>query len=136
MHTPAGFEPAHAMPEEVHEHTIVFAFSAGKVPVSDSPDDHDAAIVLPRHGEMRAYLASGTAHFLGTLHGEPCVAVNLDSGSVVDSAPRGWRFSGLRALFFRVPEPLLALAGRAFQVVEWDRTHRFCGQCGARMQDK
>ena len=27
------------------------------------------------------------------------------------------------------PAPLSALAGRAAQVLEWDRTHRFCGVC-------
>ena len=40
------------------------------------------------------------------------------------------RFVGLRTLFFKVPERLLALAARAFQVVDWDRKHRFCGRCG------
>jgi NAD+ diphosphatase len=29
-----------------------------------------------------------------------------------------------------VPAPLAALAGRAAQVLEWDRAHRFCGACG------
>jgi NAD+ diphosphatase len=43
---------------------------------------------------------------------------------------------GLRALFLRLPEPLLAIAARAFQVIEWDRTHRYCGRCGAPMHDK
>ncbi|MFY9512921.1 MAG: NAD(+) diphosphatase, partial [Rubrivivax sp.] len=28
------------------------------------------------------------------------------------------------------PAPLMALAGRAAQVLEWDRDHRFCGCCG------
>ena len=44
--------------------------------------------------------------------------------------PAGMRYVGLRSLFLRIPDPLLALAGRAFQVVEWDLTHRFCGRCG------
>jgi NAD+ diphosphatase len=29
-----------------------------------------------------------------------------------------------------LPAPLAALAGRAAQVLEWDRAHRFCGACG------
>jgi NAD+ diphosphatase len=39
-------------------------------------------------------------------------------------------------LFFRLPDPLLALAARAFQVVEWDRTHRYCGRCATPTRDK
>jgi NAD+ diphosphatase len=27
-------------------------------------------------------------------------------------------------------EPLMSLAGRAAQILEWDRAHRFCGVCG------
>jgi NAD+ diphosphatase len=30
----------------------------------------------------------------------------------------------------QMPEPLMGLAGRAAQVLEWDRAHRFCGACG------
>mgnify|MGYP000134316173 CR=1 FL=1 len=31
----------------------------------------------------------------------------------------------------RAEGPLGAIAGRAAQVLEWDRSHRFCGVCGA-----
>ena len=46
------------------------------------------------------------------------------------------RFAGLRSLFFRISEPLLAIAARAMQIVEWDRTHRFCGRCATPTRDK
>ncbi|HEU0115798.1 MAG TPA: NUDIX-like domain-containing protein, partial [Thermomicrobiales bacterium] len=45
--------------------------------------------------------------------------------------PTGGRFVGLRALYGVLPEPLYALAGRAAQIVAWDRDHQFCGRCGA-----
>jgi NAD+ diphosphatase len=45
--------------------------------------------------------------------------------------PPGARFVGLRALYGVLPEPLYALAGRAAQIVAWDRDHQFCGRCGA-----
>ena len=31
---------------------------------------------------------------------------------------------------------MLGIAARAFQVVEWDRTHRYCGRCGNPTRDK
>ncbi|NDP41769.1 MAG: NAD(+) diphosphatase, partial [Aromatoleum sp.] len=52
------------------------------------------------------------------------------------AAAAGLRFAGLRSLFFTLPEPLLALAARAFQVAEWDRTHRYCGRCGTPTRDR
>ncbi len=56
-----------------------------------------------------------------------CVAVNVADDM---HEPPGMRYVGLRTLFFKVPEPLLALAARGFQVVDWDRSHRYCGRCG------
>jgi NAD+ diphosphatase len=40
-------------------------------------------------------------------------------------------FRDLRFLFGRLPPELHDLAGRAVQIVEWDRTHQYCGACGA-----
>jgi NAD+ diphosphatase len=42
----------------------------------------------------------------------------------------GYTFRGLRSLFGRLDESSLALAGRAFQIADWARSHRFCGTCG------
>jgi NAD+ diphosphatase len=39
-------------------------------------------------------------------------------------------FHGLRRLWGALDDAAWRLAGRAFQVVEWDRDHRFCGRCG------
>jgi NADH pyrophosphatase NudC (nudix superfamily) len=33
-------------------------------------------------------------------------------------------------LFGRLSDALMGVAGRAVQIVEWDRTHQFCGACG------
>ena len=44
--------------------------------------------------------------------------------------PAGFAFRRLRALFGAMDEDLLAVAGRAFQIANWARTHRFCGVCG------
>jgi len=45
-------------------------------------------------------------------------------------APEGYAFKKLRSLFGVFDEERIALAGRAYQISEWARTHRFCGACG------
>lgn len=40
----------------------------------------------------------------------------------------------MRALYGKLPDDLFLLAGRAAQIIEWDRTHQFCGRCGAPTQ--
>jgi NAD+ diphosphatase len=65
--------------------------------------------------------------FLGRLEGRACWSVELESDV---EPPDGMLFRPLRALYGRLGEQLFALAGRASQIVEWDRTHQFCGRCG------
>lgn len=66
------------------------------------------------------------SHFLGRLAGEPC-GVHLLSRRL--EVP-GCEWRRLRSLLGAVDEVHFALAGRAVQVVDWDRDHRFCGRCG------
>jgi NTP pyrophosphohydrolases containing a Zn-finger, probably nucleic-acid-binding len=48
-------------------------------------------------------------------------------------APPGFTFRSLRSVLAELG-PLGAIAGRAFQVSEWSRTHRYCGVCATPMR--
>ncbi|MDQ6833919.1 MAG: NAD(+) diphosphatase [Chloroflexota bacterium] len=67
--------------------------------------------------------------YLGTLGGDHCFAAEVDKGT---EPPEGLRFEGLRTLYGRLPDDLFFLAGRAVQIIAWDRTHQYCGHCGTR----
>jgi NAD+ diphosphatase len=66
--------------------------------------------------------------FLGLLAGRACW-----SGELAPEAapPPGMAFRDLRWLYGRLPPELHDVAGRAVQIMEWDRSHQFCGACGA-----
>ncbi|MEO8300064.1 MAG: NAD(+) diphosphatase [Burkholderiales bacterium] len=63
-------------------------------------------------------------HYLGTLEALDCWALALPE------VPPGWQRVPLRNVMMAMDAPLSGLAGRAAQVLEWDRSHRFCGVCG------
>jgi NAD+ diphosphatase len=65
--------------------------------------------------------------YLGRLAGCDCWAAELPKEA---DAPAGMSFEGLRTLFSVLDDAHFALAGRALQLVDWDRTHQFCGRCG------
>jgi NAD+ diphosphatase len=129
MHTPVGFTPSHVAPAAIPAAALAFAFVESRLLVCG---DEQTPAVPPMADLERAGL-DGARHYLGQLEGVDCVAMTLPDDTV---APAGSRLAGLRSLFLRMPEPMLAIAARAFQVVEWDRTHRYCGRCGNPTRDK
>jgi NAD+ diphosphatase len=129
VHTPEGFHPAHALPAALPGTALAFAFRDGRI----ATGGRDDAPAIPTLAVVEAAGLRGAQHYLGELAGAPCVAIALPKDA--PEAP-GLAFTGLRALFFRLPDPLLALAARAFQVVEWHQTHRHCGRCGTPTRDK
>jgi len=78
--------------------------------------------------------------FIGCLDGRQCWAVDADFHADVDpddgpDRPRtGGPYENLMALWGSVDEVTWVVAGRAVQLVEWVRTHRFCGRCGGPTQ--
>jgi NAD+ diphosphatase len=68
-------------------------------------------------------------HYLGLLNGHDCYAVEVGN----DASPSGeMRFEGLRQIYALTDEGFFYLAGRAVQIIDWDRTHQFCGRCGSK----
>ena len=103
-----------------------FAFHAGKLLLASGP--HGAEI--PRLDDAAALPFPTTdAHCIGTMNGSLCWATS--TADEVGPLPSGFSLDGLRSLFGRLPEELLAVAGRALQVIDFHRTHRYCGSCAA-----
>ncbi|HAA30210.1 MAG TPA: NAD(+) diphosphatase [Cyanobacteria bacterium UBA8553] len=67
--------------------------------------------------------------FLGTLDNQPCYSAELPKDV---SLPDGMALQGLRELYGTLDEDFFVLSGRAIQIVEWDRTHQYCGHCATR----
>jgi NAD+ diphosphatase len=80
-----------------------------------------------RGGDVAIIDADGTdgAVFLGLLDGQPCWAIDLDGDGAPDVA-----VTNLFGLHGSVDDTTWTVAGRAVQLIAWERTHRFCGACG------
>jgi NAD+ diphosphatase len=122
-------------------------FVAGLAPPA-SPLEHShwflfqrAELLVREHGDSSSVADAETIStfsvstdaclYLGLLDGVGCYTLDLP---VEFEAPEGWHLSGLRPLHVRLSKGMFAVAGRAIQLVEWERTHRFCGRCGTRTE--
>ena len=64
--------------------------------------------------------------YLGELNGRHCYSAELPMDA---KDTGGLRFANLHMLYGSLEDAVHAIAGRAVQIVEWDRTHQFCGAC-------
>ncbi len=114
------FIPAAAQPTLATQHAWCFAFVGNQLLL---PEGDPASLQALPPAQLLAQASA--QHYLGTLAAQDCWAMLLPS------APAGWAAVPLRTALQRFDGVLAALAGRAAQVLEWDRAHRFCGVCGS-----
>lgn len=85
---------------------------------------------LPTVATVQSHFASlFEPRFLGWLGESPCVLLEVEPEQAADAA--GFELTDLRVLAFAATEAFFAMVARARQVLEWERTHRYCGACGA-----
>ena len=109
-------------------------------PSPDPPDDPRIAarpswarLPLQKNNMDHKLLRSAAIRtlYLGRLDGIDCWGAEVAADA---PAPAGTSWAGLRALFSVLPDAQFALAGRALQLLDWDRSHQFCGRCGTRTE--
>lgn len=71
------------------------------------------------------------SQYLGQLDELHCYSAELD---IQADPPEGYRFADLGTLYGHFEDWLHALAGRAVQIMDWDRTHQYCGACASPTQ--
>jgi NAD+ diphosphatase len=139
---PLDFEPACFSESSGEGHW--FAFCADKLLVElgplEAPSDDPRFRARPawarlalRKNHDNLYSDALRTLYLGRLGGVDCWAAELAPGA---PAPAGAAWEGLRPLFSVLDDDHFALAGRALQLLQWDRDHRFCGRCGTPTEAK
>ncbi|MBS0449059.1 MAG: NAD(+) diphosphatase [Proteobacteria bacterium] len=114
-----AFVPSSLPPADPTPRAWQFAFVDGKLLLPAADPSAFAPQPWPASDA-----GSAARHYLGRLDGVDCWTY------AAADAPASVQPVALRAAMMQFPAALLALAGRAAQVLEWDRAHRYCGACG------
>ena len=121
---PDEYVPLFSAPEDRSDPALWFAFRKGEILVVNGGDRP----ALPFCVELVEHsVETQRSQYLGLFGGKHCYAVEVPESQPL---PTGWAVLGLRDLFGLVDTPTAVLSGRAFQILEWDRNHRFCSRCG------
>jgi NAD+ diphosphatase len=118
------FIPGTIAPELQSSPAWWFAFLGNKLLVQVN----NTSITLPHLVNLSAIgLVPVRTQFLGTLDDQPCYSAELPQDAVL---PDGMAVRGLRELYGVLDEDLYVVGSRAIQIMDWDRTHQYCGCCG------
>jgi NAD+ diphosphatase len=121
----SAFVPGHRGPACVDEAVACCVFHGGRLFVAR---DEAGKPRIPTLDARAHGLPLRESHYLGRLGGRHCYGLQLPPQAQL---PEDLQPLGLRALILEGDEPVAAAAGLAFQILEWARTHRHCGACGA-----
>ena len=88
-----------------------------EVPLLTTPDDLG---LFPSRSLYFGYVQTSNGY-------TNCIAAELNEET---DAPPDFTFETLRPLYSQLDERTFWLAGRAVQIVDWDRTSQYCGRCG------
>ena len=107
-----------------------FIFKKGRLLTKITNDTY----IIPDTSDLaESNISPARPQYLGTLDSRPCYAAELAADlSDFDH----FKFKDLRALFRSMDEELIWVAGRANQLVDWSRSHQYCGSCGYPTEDK
>ena len=120
---PEAFSPGVLTSDLPNGKPLWFVFQSSKLLLLEN----EAALSVPQMSALsQLHLNPVRQHYLGQLLDQPCYCVELGDQQIV---PEGASLLGLREVFGRVPDDHFALAGRAIQILSWDKSHQFCGAC-------
>ncbi len=121
------FIPSVIPPMEPQANAIWLAFHKTRMMMFA---DHQGPMVPEAERFSRFGIPHETEHFLGTYLGKPVYAVELGA---TDAVPEPFYLQELRHLAMEVDPDFFQLAGRALQILQWDRDHKFCSRCGEKV---
>jgi NAD+ diphosphatase len=120
LQTPANFIALTSIENAVHVET--FYFLENELLVTEDGSEPFAA---------HPTIIEASSIALGNLGERTFRAASLPPDFV---APQNARFAGLRSLFGTLADDKVAIAGRGLQLLQWDRTHQFCGACATQTE--
>lgn len=122
-----SFNPAVHLPAHLSRADALWlVFQDGRLLVSSDP----ARGLLPEVRDIGWFgFGERPRHYLGELDGKPVFTLAAEAADV---APADYYFEELRRLMGMLDSSLFRIAGRAIQILEWQRNHVFCGRCGSR----
>lgn len=115
---------------EAKENDLFFIIYKGSLLVKKEEDN----LTIPLYYEInKLNIKFQNKFFIGEFEGKSCFAIEEDlEFKLLDN----FELIPIREVGELIDEELFLIAGRANQILNWDKTHKFCGKCGSKTENK
>lgn len=122
-----SFIPGVEFPKVEQQDALWFVFKGSKLAIETREDKLElpAAVKINKYRDSLKHI-----HYLGTLEGRQCYAAEMEDENDI-GADIG--FGDLRTIMPNLQDDIFFVAGRATQIINWDKEHQYCGRCGSIM---
>jgi NAD+ diphosphatase len=125
-----SFVPGVELPLEEKTDDLWFVFKGGKLAVEVIEDK----VAIPSASKIEKYKQRlKHVHYLGKLRGRQCYTAEMEDIIAVEE---DFKFGDLRTIMPNLDSDIFFVSGRAIQIINWDKEHKYCGRCGALMEQK
>lgn len=128
------FQPGIEKPVEEMDSDLWFIFKNGEILIEANKEE----IHIPNRGKLSRYLdGMNHVHYIGSLNGRHCYAAELGEMEQLQRylTVEGLIFRSFRSLATEAREEIFNVAGRAIQLINWDKDHKYCGGCATVMKE-
>jgi NAD+ diphosphatase len=117
---------ASVTPPNTYTNAYWFLFSGTELLI----DNSNSITLIPQFQKPSSnHIITDQALYLGTI-----ASIHCFCASVLETAAiKKYVFKDLRSLYGELDQEFYILAGKALQLINWNKTHKFCGQCGTPM---
>lgn len=116
-----GFNPEVSSERRQNQSSLYFIFHGREILLTLS---NTLPIKLPKD------LTQVRSFSLGTFQNQHCEVIEIEG-----EIPSGYETTNFRATFKILGDTLFRIAGRAYHLLHWDRTHQFCGVCSTKLNN-
>lgn len=124
-----SFEPA-IQPETTNENDMYFLFDQNRMMVKKGKKYLD---IIRYKDIANMNIKIDNVQYMGKLNGENCFSAGIKK---TDSSIDDSQFMDLKSLMLVLDESLFLVASKSYLLLNWEKTHKYCGVCGFPMKRK
>ncbi len=90
-------------------------------------EKHGDSFYLPNFSDLSELIKNTDGYLIGHYNQQDCFAVDFQSIEI----NKKYEWISLRSALEKIGSEWFSVAARAYQIIQWDNNHKFCGRCGS-----